>query len=63
MQKFEVVQTETFTGVRIYRYQVEANNQDEALDIVMEGSAEPISFMEDFDGVVEDTQYEVIEAK
>lgn len=63
MQKFDVVQTETFTGVRIYIYQVEANNQDEALDIVMEGSAEPISFMEDFDGVVEDTQYEVIEAK
>jgi hypothetical protein len=63
MQKFEVVQTETFTGVRIYRYQVEANNQDEALDIVMKGSVEPISFMEDFDGVVEDTEYEVIEAQ
>ena len=63
MNKFEVTQTETFTGVRIYKYQVEANNQDEALDMVMEGTIEPISFMEDFDGVVEDTEYEVIEAQ
>ena len=64
MAKFEITETRPISGVRIWRYEVEADNADEALEKVLNGDIEAESCTEDYDDDNdEDSEYEVEEAE
>jgi hypothetical protein len=61
MPKFKVTETQQIIGTRTWEYEVEANNQEEALVRVMEGNVKP----ESYDSNLEEGElgYEVEEVK
>lgn len=63
MAKFEVTETRFATGTRIWRYEVEANSEEEALEMVMNGNVEHTSFTDDVEDDNYDPEYEVEEAR
>lgn len=61
MKKFEIFEEKIVTGTIVYKWIVEAKNEDEALDIVLEGNIEPISITNRTETDVYDSEFEVTE--
>ena len=63
MPKYKITETQYVTGTRTWRYEVEANTEEEALAMIMDGNATPESCTDDFDDDTYDPEFEVEEAK
>ena len=57
MKKFEILEEKIITGTKIYKWIVEANSEDEALNIIKEGEIDPVSFTDN----TEDDTYDSID--
>ena len=60
MKKFKVYEQRTITGVKVYEYEVEANNEAEARDLVFDNELEPIKIKDYTEDDVYDSVIEVI---
>lgn len=61
MKKFEILEEKIVTGTIIYKWVVEANNEDEAMQLIFNGDIEPVSTIDRTETDVYDSEFDIQE--